>query len=151
LPPKVELIHEGLLEDAEGVRHAISLAAEWCDSMPAGNWSVSVLIAGSEQIKRLHAEFFSDPSDTDVMSFPSGDDLTAQEGYLGDIAISLDVASTQAREAGHSLAREIVYLALHGLLHLTGWEDTTEAQRQAMLDVQDTLLGKVESVSGRTL
>lgn len=110
------------------------------DRHPGGEWSMSVLLAGSGEISRLHERFFGDGSDTDVMSFPSGDDLTSNGGYLGDIAISLDVATAQAEEQRHSLGRELSYLALHGLLHLLGFRDDTAEDRAAMLAVQDGLL-----------
>lgn len=110
------------------------------DCHPGGEWSMSVLLAGSDEMSRLHERFFGDASDTDVMSFPSGDDLTSNDGYLGDIAISLDVAAAQAEEQRHSLGRELSYLALHGLLHLLGFRDDTAEDRAAMLAVQDGLL-----------
>ena len=58
---------------------------------------------------------------TDVLSFPAGGE-TDPEGrtYLGDIVIAVPVAARQARERGHSLAREVRILALHGYLHLLG-------------------------------
>ena len=110
------------------------------DNHPAGEWSVNVLLTGSEEISQLHGRFFGDASDTDVMSFPSGDDLGDHDGCLGDIAISMDVATAQAEQQRHSLGRELSYLALHGLLHLVGFRDDDEKKRAAMLGVQDNLL-----------
>ncbi|MBA2454832.1 MAG: rRNA maturation RNase YbeY [Chloroflexia bacterium] len=109
------------------------------DNRPEGEWSVTVLLTGSEEISHLHGRFFGDASDTDVMSFPSGDDPHDDGGYLGDIAISLDVATAQAQLERHSLGRELSYLALHGLLHLLGYRDEDEMERAAMLEFQDAL------------
>lgn len=115
---------------------------------PGGEWAVTVRLARSEEISHLHAMFFGDPTDTDVMSFPSGDDLASVDGYLGDIAISLDVAAVQAAEQGHTLTREVAFLALHGLLHLLGHDDASESERTAMLDRQAQLLSSYEAKHG---
>lgn len=114
------------------------------DSHPVGDWGVIILLTGGEEISQLHERFFGDASDTDVMSFPSGDDLGEYGGHLGDIAISLDVAVVQAEQQHHSLGRELSYLALHGLLHLLGFRDDDESERAAMLGVQDDLLAAWE-------
>lgn len=108
------------------------------------NNSMAILIASSDEISRLHAHHFGDPSDTDVMSFPSGDDDDGVERYLGDIAISRSVAGAQAAEHGHSLQQEIAYLALHGLLHLLGHDDMDSESRRKMLALQDSLFDDFE-------
>ena len=59
---------------------------------------------------------------------------------LGDIVISLDTAARQADEHGHSLVRELQFLASHGLLHLLGWDHPDDASLAAMLERQETLL-----------
>ena len=117
----------------------------------SGGWSCSVMLADSETISHLHKTFFDDPDDTDVMSFPSGDSVTVDGGYLGDVAISLPVAKAQACEQGHSLTREVAYLALHGLLHLIGHDDSDDAGRRAMLTLQDSLIQDFEQGTGTAL
>jgi probable rRNA maturation factor len=59
---------------------------------------------------------------------------------LGDIVISLDTAARQAPDHGHSLERELLFLASHGLLHLLGWDHPDEASLAAMLERQERLL-----------
>lgn len=131
-----------------GIEAVLRASFPRIDNRPAGDWSVIVLLTGSEEISQLHARFFGDASDTDVMSFPSGDDLGDDGGYLGDIAISLDVAAAQAKQQCHSLRRELSYLALHGLLHLLGFRDDDEKTRVAMLEIQDSLLAAWEREQG---
>jgi probable rRNA maturation factor len=113
--------------------------------MPAGDWTVAVRVTGDAKIAELHARYFNDPSTTDVISFPSGDELSSHEGHLGDIAISYDTAAGQAVDGAHSVNREVAFLALHGLLHLLGYEDTTQAQRAVMLDLQAQLLATFDA------
>lgn len=111
----------------------------------AADSSMSVLIADEAEISRLHGEFFGDPSVTDVVSFPAGDVPGGSDGYIGDVAVCLAVAEEHAREAGHTVQREVMFLALHGLLHLLGYDDQTPIERQRMLELQETLLARFES------
>lgn len=60
---------------------------------------------------------------TDVLAFDTG-----------DLVVCFTTARRQAREQGHSLRRELVHLATHGLLHLAGWRDYTVRDRRAMED-----------------
>ena len=64
-----------------------------------------------------------------------------RETLLGDVAISAETAARQATEAGHSLMEELALLVTHGILHLTGWEDRTPAQRKGMMARARQLLG----------
>jgi probable rRNA maturation factor len=84
---------------------------------------VTLLLAGDATVKRLNREYRGKDSSTDVLSFPTGGDrLPDGSRPLGDIVISLPQAERQARAAGHSLARELRVLILHGYLHLLGYD-----------------------------
>lgn len=102
---------------------------------------VGVWLCTDDEIADLHLRFMSIPGPTDVISFP-GDD-----SYIGDIAVSFDTASEQAIEAGHPVARELAFLALHGLLHLFGYDDLTTPERDAMLRRQDALIETFEEAT----
>lgn len=101
--------------------------------------AVSVWICRDDEIAELHERFQGIPGPTDVMSFP-GD-----PPYLGDIAVSAETAAEQARDAGHSVGREIAFLALHGFLHLIGYDDLSEPERARMLARQEELLRAFEA------
>jgi probable rRNA maturation factor len=131
------------------LQQLLSGVQDWEPSVPDGRWSLALRITNDAEISALHARFFDDPSATDVISFPSGDDLSATDGYLGDIVASADTAALHATDAGHSLERELAFLTLHGLLHLCGHDDRTVAERSAMLCLQTTLLEKFERQYGR--
>jgi probable rRNA maturation factor len=77
---------------------------------------------------------------TDIMTFPT--DESAGEPHGGELAISVDHAMTQAVAWGHSPEEEIAFLVVHGLLHLVGWRDDTEEQRQRMLGRQNDLIDR---------
>lgn len=75
---------------------------------------------------------------------PERPDIWPLEGLpleLGDIVISLETARRQAEAEGHSLSRELLFLASHGLLHLLGWDHPDDTALEAMLAQQDALLG----------
>ncbi|HZN54407.1 MAG TPA: rRNA maturation RNase YbeY [Candidatus Polarisedimenticolaceae bacterium] len=85
--------------------------------------SVTILLTGDDEVRRLNARFRARDATTDVLSFPAGEDALADGTRpLGEIAISVPQAERQAAAAGHSLAREVRLLALHGYLHLLGYD-----------------------------
>ncbi len=95
---------------------------------------VSVLLAGDARIRKLNREYRGIDSPTDVLAFAMGDgefaDLHPQ--LLGDVIISVDTAGKQAEKAGRGLLEELRLLAVHGTLHLLGYEDETPTGRALM-------------------
>jgi len=77
---------------------------------------------GERAIQTLNRKFLKKNKPTDVLSFPLGEKAPDGKYYLGDIVISVPVAFRQAREKGHSLDREMRLLAIHGFLHLLGYD-----------------------------
>ena len=111
-----------------------------------GTGEVAIWLCTDAEIADLHVRFMGVSGPTDVMSFP-GDDAVAPDGHLGDIAISYETAARQGADAGNTVAREIAYLALHGLLHLLGYDDLEEQDRTRMIARQDELLAAFEKGS----
>ena len=93
-----------------------------------GSVEVSVTIVNNQQIKELNAQYRNIDRETDVLSFPLGEngeyDINPATGayMLGDIVISVQKAMEQASEFGHSLEREIAFLTVHSMLHLLGYD-----------------------------
>lgn len=146
---QVEIVFDGAPPcDAYGVVESVLVdSATRLAELQGRDANLTLLLAGDDVISRLHLEFFGDSSTTDVMSFPA-DELDTSGDYLGDIAISLAVAEAQAREHNHSTTREIAFLALHGLLHLLGFDDQAPTDRDAMLRRQTELLEAFERHHG---
>jgi len=93
---------------------------------------VVLVIAGEEDMRSLNRQFRNLDSPTDVLAFPGtlDEDFVTPEGYsgyLGDVVISYPRAEAQAAAAGHPVARELELLAIHGGLHLLGYDDDDEA------------------------
>jgi probable rRNA maturation factor len=101
-----------------------------------GSWQVAVAFVDALEIRLLHQEFMDNPESTDILTFPYDD----SEITGGDIAICVPVAEAQAAEYGKTPAEELAFLILHGLLHLTGHDDTAEIDRRAMLARQESIL-----------
>jgi probable rRNA maturation factor len=107
---------------------------------------LSILLVTSDVMSELHQQWMDEPGPTDVLSFPM-DELrpgTAGEpspqGLLGDVVLCPEVAAAQAREAGHSTSEELLLLAIHGILHLLGFDHAEPDERTEMFDLQRRLL-----------
>ena len=87
-----------------------------------GDPEISLVLCDNLFIRSLNAQYRGQDKPTDVLSFAQDD-----PNLLGDIVISLPTAARQAEAAGWSLADEVALLAVHGLLHLLGYDDETEA------------------------
>jgi probable rRNA maturation factor len=94
--------------------------------------TVNILVTRSSELRRLNRRFRGKDKPTDVLSFPPNPDFA--DGLAGDIAISADIAKRSARHLGHSAAQEIRILALHGVLHLAGYDHERDIGRMALTE-----------------
>lgn len=144
------IIDAGVAFDQPGqLADLLQHAAESEPSLIASAWQMTLRLTGDDPITELHERFFADPSPTDVITFPWGELPAVDGAHLGDVVVSVDAAAEQACEAGHSSAREVAFLALHGLLHLCGYDDATTQARDAMHQRQLLLLETWERCHGR--
>ena len=103
------------------------------DHLGCQNTEVSILLTRDKDIRLLNKEFRCIDQTTDVLSFPPNrddDPSIPGENFLGDIAVSLDTAKTQANEHGLALKEEIVLLLIHGILHLLGYDHEVSEQEE---------------------
>jgi probable rRNA maturation factor len=131
---------------------------------------VALLITNDETIRSLNKRYRNQDKPTDVLSFPllekpivdapedqlwSASKLHEEDGmqttkpfvtppdlvlHLGDIVISWPTVQRQASEAGHNPAYELLFLLSHGVLHLVGYDDQSEAGYQTMLRIQQAVM-----------
>lgn len=138
-------IDENSTEFQELLTNVLEKAAEMEET---GQAEVSVTIVTKERIQEINSEYRQKDSVTDVISFAMeemGEDETEIIGgeetrFLGDIIICLDVAKEQAAEYGHSLEREMGFLAVHGFLHLLGYDHMNEEDEKRMFCRQEEIL-----------
>ncbi|MDA8216939.1 MAG: rRNA maturation RNase YbeY [Dehalococcoidales bacterium] len=116
-----------------------------------GMVEVVLSVVDDEEIRELNARYRQVDAPTDVLSFPlqeapagAGDFVQPPDDVLrlGDVVISLPRAEAQAEEYGHSLARELGYLFVHGLLHLLGYEHELEEGRLRMREREEAALAE---------
>jgi probable rRNA maturation factor len=93
---------------------------------------VSVALVADARVRALNRTYRGCDYATDVLSFPA--DPVGQSSFLGDIVIAAGVASRQAASAGHPLAIELRVLALHGLLHLIGYDHEQDRGEMATME-----------------
>lgn len=104
------------------------------DEYPDVEGEVSLTLCDNEQIRELNNEFRGIDAPTDVLSFPTLDFDMPDYCMLGDIIISLDRASAQAEEYGHSLLRELCFLSVHSALHLLGYDHVDDEEGRIYME-----------------
>lgn len=103
--------------------------------------SMQVICVTQHEIHTMNLKYRSIDRPTDVLSFINDD---IEDKSLGDVFISIEQAIIQAKEYGHSLEREIGFLAVHGYLHLKGYDHHTESEEKAMIFMQEEILKKAK-------
>jgi probable rRNA maturation factor len=106
--------------------------AETMQHEVAGGRSFTCLIGRDSDLQSLNRRFLGKDYPTDVLSFPSG----ARDGFLGELAISLDRARVQASEHNHDLEDELRILILHGVLHLMGLDHERDRGRMRRIEAR---------------
>ncbi len=119
-------------ENMKAIEEAINATIETENAI--GNFEVSVSFVTNDEIKELNRMYRQVDSETDVLSFPMDEDEEDPEGFimLGDIIISTQKIIEQAEELGHSLQREMLYLTVHSMLHLLGYDHMEEFEKEEM-------------------
>lgn len=111
---------------------------------------VSLTLVDDQRIHELNREYRGVDRPTDVLSFALQDEaegepeiLDFEDEILGDIIISVERARLQAEEYGHSFERELVYLAVHGTLHLLGYNHEVEEDKMEMRRQEETVMNQI--------
>jgi probable rRNA maturation factor len=100
---------------------------------------VSIAIVDDDAMRNLNRKFRKKNKTTDVLTFPADEsdaDPNASGRPLGDIVISIDQSRRQATDQKHSLAVEVRYLILHGILHALGYDHETDSGEMNALEVE---------------
>jgi len=102
--------------------------------------SVNLHLAGIQEIQELNRSYRNRDQATDILSFAYG----LEEEPIGDLALCLEVAKTQAKQNGWELKIEILRLLAHGLVHLMGYDHETGAEEKEMLEIEIRLLNAAD-------
>lgn len=107
---------------------------------------ITLRLTNDEEICQLNLKFRKKDKATDVLSFNYNfDDPETKHHYLGDIVISVETAAIQAPKYHLSLNQELAFLAIHGTLHLLGYNHEQPDQKETMWRLQDDIFDKVKS------
>ncbi len=105
---------------------------------------ISLTVVSSSVIHELNRDYRGVDSETDVLSFPLWNGEFENDNLLGDIVISIDKVKEQAEEYGHSVKREFIYLVIHSLLHLLGYDHITEEDKEEMRISEKRIMKELE-------
>lgn len=165
-PPVDDLSEAGLVSVVEGDID-VQVAAPYAGLTPASRLvaavtaalasagvaegQVSLVIAGDDMLHDLNRDYRGVDAPTDVLSFAAREEdddalfVSAPEAasYLGDVIIAYPTAARQAEAAGHAVDDELCLLAVHGALHLLGYDHATPAEEAAMWEVQAAVLASL--------
>ena len=136
--PRISIAHRCRTTPCDAPRLERLAAAAWphCLSIAkkhhaelAGLPGVEISILGARAMAKVHRDFLGIPGPTDVITFP-----------YGEILVCAPVAAERAREFGHDTTTELALYIIHGLLHLSGHDDTTPAKARRMAAAQEKIL-----------
>ena len=138
----IEVLEEEVIlreEEKALIRHACETALK----SEGAVGDITVLVSTPDRIRALNHEFRNVDAVTDVLTFPAAEGervLCPADGYLGDIMICYDRAVSQAQEYGHPLSRELAFLAVHGTLHIMGYDHMQPEEEAVMRQRQREIL-----------
>jgi len=130
------------IKELEMIRKVINLAIKLED---AKNAEFNIILVDNNYIHNLNKTYRNIDKETDVISFALEDNKDIEYNdyrLLGDIYISLDKAKSQSIEYNHSFEREICFLAVHGFLHLLGYDHMIKEEEEIMFNRQELILNE---------
>jgi len=138
---------ENMLEQIE---HVIQYAYKKHPEFVKKNWEMSIIFTNNAEIQAINKQYRDKDQVTDVLSFAfndASDPVVYGEGMvqiLGEIFISIERVHEQALTYNHSFERELIFLALHGFLHLLGYDHMNEADEAEMFGLQKAILTELK-------
>jgi probable rRNA maturation factor len=148
--PAVEIVVEsplwsGVPGAEEAVRHAIAAAAQACRA----SGELCVVLGDDAAIRALNARWRDRDAATNVLSFPASPSLLPAEGGraprpLGDIFIALETTRGEAEAEGKPMLHHLSHLAVHGFLHLLGYDHETDDGAETMERLERDILARLD-------
>ena len=113
------------------VETARSVIGSELDSLPEGD--LNIILTDDKEIESLNEDYRHKEGPTDILSFEYG----LSEKVIGDIVISLDTIERQAKEFGETFEEELIYILIHGVLHVLGYDHIDDADAEIMDEKHD--------------
>lgn len=134
-----------------GIMDMLQRAAAECvinEELDPENVEISLSFVTADEIRDLNNNYRNIDKPTDVLSFPLIEDFneigTDEEIMLGDVVICLEKAREQAEEYGHSEEREIVYLFVHSVCHLLGYDHMEDDEKTEMRAAEESVMKSLD-------
>ena len=146
--PCVDITVESELWSAEPaaattVRDAIATAAAAVRALPAASGEVSVVLTDDAAMQKLNREWRGLDKPTNVLSFPAAPGAAAPT-LLGDIVIAYETVAREAAAEGKLFADHVAHLAVHGFLHLLGYDHDSDARAEEMERLETRILARLD-------
>lgn len=135
---KVELNRDLTLNIERAVKEVLQSEGKSLD------YEVSVSFVENEEIKELNKLYRNVDNVTDVLSFPMEEENLFPGNMLGDIVISAEKALEQSIEYGHSFLREVIYLTVHSMFHLLGYDHMEDDEKEIMRNREKNIMKNLE-------
>lgn len=117
------------------------------EGVDAERAEISLTLVSLEEIRELNRDYRDVDRETDVLSFPQFESVEDMPEFgelcLGDVVICLDKVEEQSKEFGHSFERELIYLFVHSLLHLLGYDHMEEDEKAEMRQREEFVMQKI--------
>ena len=113
---------------------------------------VSISFVENDEIQKLNKEYRKKDQPTDVLSFPLVERGQLERGQapceipLGDIIVSIPKVVEQAKEYGHPYLRELVYLTVHGMFHLLGYDHMNQEEKAIMREKEESVMNSINII-----
>lgn len=131
--------HQPVSFNAQWLRDRLVDAVKHLPQLAMAN--ISILLADDQRMRSLHRQFMGLDSTTDVLTFDLGENECSASQI--ELALGIEVAQRQARERSHTIERELLLYAIHGLLHTLGFDDHDEASYARMHAEEDRILSAI--------
>ncbi len=143
---KIEIFNETKDNLDEYIDTIKKVLVHGLDKLKVGDVTFNIIFVNNDYIHKLNKEYRNIDRETDVITFALEDDKTFNPDIriLGDVYISIDKAKSQSIEYGHSLLRELCFLAVHGMLHLLGYDHMKKEDEKIMFKLQDEILDEMD-------
>jgi probable rRNA maturation factor len=125
------------LRDAARTALRAGRAQPGCIALRPADCGLTILLADDARLEALNTQFRGHRKPTNVLSFPA-----TGESYLGDIAIAYTTTAREAQDCGKSFRGHALHLAVHGVLHLLGYDHETVRERRVMETLEKSILAE---------
>ncbi|MCD5407417.1 MAG: rRNA maturation RNase YbeY [Desulfotomaculum sp.] len=149
MPVLINNLHLNFPVQEEWINNAVKAIENILARHNQAESEVGLILVDDQYMHRLNKDYRGVDSPTDVLSFAMNEGETMpepedSEQLLGDVLISLETAQRQAEQYQHSLERELVFLALHGTLHLLGYDHQNKENKSLMRAQEEIILTIME-------